>query len=285
MNTLDLINFGAKELKQKKISSFRLDSEILLSKILDKNREEILINLDKEICQNYFSKFIELIKRRSQNEPVAYILEEKEFWSKNFFVNPDTLIPRPETELMVEKLVKIFKEKKISILDIGTGSGCIIISLLIELKNCEGIGIDISKKALKIAKKNSKRHAMNNKIRFLNKSLDSKFKQKFDLVVSNPPYIKSSEIKNLKDDIKRYEPLLALDGGNDGLDLIKKVIYKTKYILKDKGMLALEIGNEQFKKVSEILIKKNFKIEHIIKDYKDNIRCIISTYIGNEYEQ
>jgi release factor glutamine methyltransferase len=285
MNTLDLINFGAKELKQKKISSFRLDSEILLSKILNKNREEILINLDKEICQNYFSKFIELIKRRSQNEPVAYILEEKEFWSKNFFVNPDTLIPRPETELMVEKLVKIFKEKKISILDIGTGSGCIIISLLIELKNCEGIGIDISKKALKIAKKNSKKHAMDNKIKFLNKSLDSKFKQKFDLVVSNPPYIKSSEIKNLKDDIKRYEPLLALDGGNDGLDLIKKVIYKTKYILKDKGMLALEIGNEQFKKVSEILIKKNFKIEHIIKDYKDNIRCIISTYIGNEYEQ
>ena len=285
MNTLDLINFGAKELKQKKISSFRLDSEILLSKILNKNREEILINLDKEICQNYFSKFIELIKRRSQNEPVAYILEEKEFWSKNFFVNSDTLIPRPETELMVEKLVKIFKEKKISILDIGTGSGCIIISLLIELKNCEGIGIDISKKALKIAKKNSKKHAMDNKIKFLNKSLDSKFKQKFDLVVSNPPYIKSSEIKNLKDDIKRYEPLLALDGGNDGLDLIKKVIYKTKYILKVKGMLALEIGNEQFKKVSEILIKKNFKIEHIIKDYKDNIRCIISTYIGNEYEQ
>ena len=281
MNTLDLINFGAKELKQKKISSFRLDSEILLSKILDKNREEILINLDKEICQNYFSKFIELIKRRSQNEPVAYILEEKEFWSKNFFVNPDTLIPRPETELMVEKLVKIFKEKKISILDIGTGSGCIIISLLIELKNCEGIGIDISKKALKIAKKNSKRHAMNNKIRFLNKSLDSKFKQKFDLVVSNPPYIKSSEIKNLKDDIKRYEPLLALDGGNDGLDLIKKVIYKTKYILKVKGMLALEIGNEQYKKVSEILIKKNFRIEHTIQDYKDNIRSIISTKIGN----
>ena len=121
---------------------------------------------------------------------------------------------------------------------------------------------------------------MDNKIKFLNKSLDSKFKQKFDLVVSNPPYIKSSEIKNLKDDIKRYEPLLALDGGNDGLDLIKKVIYKTEYILKVKGMLALEIGNEQFKKVSKILLEKNFKIEHIIKDYKDNVRCIISTYVN-----
>ena len=182
---------------------------------------------------------------------------------------------------MIEKLVKIFKEKKISILDIGTGSGCILISLISELKNSKGLGIDISKKALIIAKKNIKRHQMENKIKFLNKSLEDKFYQKFDLIVSNPPYIRSSEIKNLEVDIKRFEPLIALDGGNDGLDLIKKVIYKTKYILKIKGMLALEIGNEQFKKVSEILIKNNFKIEHTIKDYKDNIRCIISTYIGN----
>ena len=107
---------------------------------------------------------------------------------------------------------------------------------------------------------------MKNKIKFFHKSLDSKFYQKFDLIVSNPPYIKSHEIKNLSQDIKKYEPLIALDGGNDGLDLIKKVIYKTKYILKVNGMLALEIGNEQFKKVSEILKKKNFRIEHIITD-------------------
>ena len=159
MNALDIINFGAKELKQKRIASSRLDSELLLSKILNKKREEILINLDQEICQKYFSKYKELIIRRSQNEPVAYILEEKEFWSKIFFVNTDTLIPRPETELMVEKLVNMFKRKKISILDIGTGSGCILISLLSELKNSKAIGIDISKKALIIAKKNLEKHA------------------------------------------------------------------------------------------------------------------------------
>jgi len=215
---------------------------------------------------------------------MAYILEEKEFWSKNFFVNSDTLIPRPETELMVEKCINIFKKKRISILDIGTGSGCILISLLSELKDSKGVGIDISKKALIVAKKNLKIHKMINKIKLYNKSLDDKFNQKFDLIVSNPPYIRTNEIKNLKEDIKRYEPIIALDGGNDGLDLIKKVIYKTEYILKVKGMLALEIGNEQFKKVSEILIKKNFKIEHIIKDYKDNIRCIISTYKGNQHD-
>ena len=281
MKALDLINFGERELKQKKLASSRLDSELLLSKVLEKKREEILINLEQEICQNNLSMYKELITRRSQNEPIAYILREKEFWSKSFFVNPDTLIPRPETEIMVEKLVKIFKEKKISILDIGTGSGCILISLLSELKNSKGIGIDISKKALVIAKKNSKKHKIFDNIKFLHKSLNNKFYQKFDLIVSNPPYIKSNEIKNLQEDIKKYEPKIALDGGNDGLDLIKKVIYKTTYILKIKGMLALEIGNEQYKKVSEILIKKNFRIEHTIQDYKDNIRSIISTKIGN----
>jgi release factor glutamine methyltransferase len=280
MNTLDLINLGAKKLRQKRIATSRLDSELLLSKILNKNREEILINLDKEISQRYSDRYKKLIIRRSKNEPVAYILKEKEFWSKIFFVSPNTLIPRPETELMVEKLVEIFKSKRILILDIGTGSGCILISLLSELKNSKGIGVDISKKAIVIAKKNLKKNRMNSQIKFLNKSLDSKFYQKFDLIVSNPPYIKSGEIKNLREDIKKYEPRIALDGGNDGLDLIKKVIYKAKYILKVKGMLALEIGNEQFKKVSKILIKNNFKIEHIIKDYKNNIRSIISTKLG-----
>ena len=280
MNALELINIGEKKLRQKKIESFRLDSELLLSKILNKKREKILINLDQKISKKNFFMYRRLIQRRSKNEPIAYIMEEKEFWSKNFFVNRDTLIPRPETELMVEEIIEIFKKKRISILDIGTGSGCILISLLSELSNSKGIGIDISKKALIVAKKNSDKHKILSNIKFLNKSLDAKFNEKFDLIVSNPPYIKSSEIKNLREDIKKYEPRIALDGGNDGLDLIKKVIYKTKYNLKSKGKLALEIGNEQHKKVSEILIKNNFKIEKIIKDYKDNVRCIISTYIG-----
>jgi len=280
MNALELINFGTHELRSKKIETYRLDSEILLSKILNTKREEILINLDREILETEYFMYKKLIRRRQLSEPIAYILEEKEFWSKNFFVNTNTLIPRPETELMVEKLVKIFKEKKISILDMGTGTGCILISLLSELSESIGVGVDISKKALLVAKKNAIRHKIGKRVKFIEKSFDSKFAQKFDLIVSNPPYIKSNEIPNLKEDIKKYEPVIALDGGNDGLDLIKKVIYKTEYILNVKGMLALEIGNEQFKKVSELLIKKNFKIEHIIKDYKDNIRSIISIYIG-----
>ena len=281
MNALELINIGAEELRQKKIDTFRLDSELLLSKILNKKREKILVNLNQNISERNLFKYKNLIQRRCKHEPIAYIIKEKEFWSKNFFVSQDTLIPRPETELMIEKLIKIFKEKKISILDMGTGSGCILISLLSELNTSDGAGIDISKKALFVAKKNAKRHQVINRISFQNRSLDSKFNQKFDLIVSNPPYIKSDDIKNLTIDVKRYEPIIALDGGNDGLDLIKKVIYKAKNILKKRGMLALEIGNEQFKKVSKILIKNNYKIVHTITDYKDNIRSIISTYIGD----
>lgn len=281
MNTLDLLNKGSSELKKKKISTHRLDSEILLSKVLKKKREEILINLDQKICLKNVSRYNNLIQRRSQNEPVAYLVKEKEFWSKIFLVSKNTLIPRPETELMVEKLVNIHKNKSISILDIGTGSGCILISLLSELNNSKGLGIDISKHAIQIAKKNAERHGKSLNIKFLNKSLSSTFNQKFDLIVSNPPYIRTGDIKNLNEDIKKYEPRIALDGGNDGLDLIKKVIYKTKNILKIKGMLALEIGNEQDKKVSKILIKNNFKIEYKIEDYKNNVRCLISTYINN----
>jgi release factor glutamine methyltransferase len=277
MNALELINIGTKELQQKNIGTSRLDSELLLSKILNKKREEVLINLNQKISKRDFSKYKNYIKRRSQKEPIAYILKEKEFWNKSFFVSSDTLIPRPETELLVEKLIEIFKDKQISILDIGTGSGCILISLLGELINSRGVGIDISKKALVVAKKNAKKHKISNNIKFVYKSLNHKICQKFDLIVSNPPYIESNQIEYLMEDVKNFEPRIALDGGNDGLDLIKKVIYKTNYILKYKGMLALEIGNEQFKKVSEILIKKNFKIVHIIKDFKDNVRCIIST--------
>jgi len=278
MNAFETIKFGSNLLKEKEISSFILDSEILLSKILKKTREDILINLDQKINTKNISAYKEYLQRRSNNEPIAYILGEKEFWSKIFYVNTSTLIPRPETELLVDKILKIYKEKKISILDIGTGSGCIIISLLSGLKNSNGIGIDISKNAIFTAKKNAVKYKLTKRVKFFNKSLNNIFSKKFDLIVSNPPYIDSKSIKNLSYDIKRYEPRIALDGGNDGLDLIKKVIYKSKNILKIKGMLALEIGNEQIKKVSKILIDNNFRIKHIIKDYKTNVRCVFAYY-------
>jgi len=278
MRAIEAIKIGSNLLKENKIPSHILDSEILLSKTLGKSREEILINLEQKITKKNISIFKTYLQRRSKNEPIAYILEEKEFWSKKFKVSKDTLIPRPETELLIDKLLKIYRGKKISILDIGTGSGCIIISLLSSLTKSIGIGVDISKNAISVAKNNAFKYKLSNKVKFFNKTIDDVFGKKFDLIVSNPPYIKRKDIKNLSDDIKRYEPRMALDGGNDGLDLIKKVIYKSKNILKINGTLALEIGKGQIKKVSNILIDNNFRIKNVIEDFKTNVRCVLATY-------
>ena len=272
-----LINAGSEMLRQKNISTHILDSELILSSVLRETRENIIISSKKKVAQKDISNFNKLIKRRLKHEPLAYIFNKKEFWSKNFIIDNNTLIPRPETELLVEKLIKYFNKKKVFMLDLGTGSGCIILSLLSEIKKSRGIGLDISKKALMIAYKNSSQLGLNDRVKFFSRSLHQINNYKFDLIVSNPPYICSHQIKNLADDVKKYEPRIALDGGNDGLDVIKKVIYKSKNVLKIKGMLALEIGYGQFKKVSQILKLQGFRTKFLIKDYRNNIRCIITT--------
>tara|TARA_Y100000996_G_C22490187_1_gene629896 strand:- start:49 stop:891 length:843 start_codon:yes stop_codon:yes gene_type:complete len=276
MQVIELINKGSKHLKNEKIMSHRLDSEVLLSKVLKKTREEMLINLNENLSIKIENQFYKLLKRRKTKEPIAYIFNEKEFWNHSFFVNKNTLIPRPETELLVEEIVKIYKSKAIKILDIGTGSGCILLSILTEIKRAKGIGVDISQKAIKLAKKNAKKLKLTNRAKFLNNSISQLNHRLYDLIVSNPPYIMRKDLKNLDEGIRKFEPKIALDGGNDGLDVIKKIIYKAKSILKFKGMLALEIGNGQHKKVSKILKKYKFKTKLLVRDYRENVRCIIS---------
>ena len=276
MNISGLLNSGAKTLKQNKIKTHQLDSELVLSNLLKKKREDLLTNLNAEVSKNIIDDFEKLIFRRANREPLAYILKKKEFWSKDFFVDRNTLIPRPETELLCESVIKIFKNKNLYILDMGTGTGCIILSILSEIKGAKGIGVDVSKKAIIVAKKNSNKLGLNKRVKFINKSLEDIYNYKFDLIISNPPYIKNSDIKNLSDDVKRFEPRIALDGGKEGLDVIKKVIYKSNTILKKQGMLALEIGYGQYYKVSQILKEQNFKEELLIRDYKNNVRCILA---------
>ena len=196
MNISELINFGSNLLKENKIKSHILDAEILLSKTLNKSREDILINFDQTINEKHMINYRDFLERRIKKEPIAYIIEEKEFWSKKFYVNKNTLIPRPETELIVDKLLKIFNGRKISILDVGTGSGCIILSLLSNMKYASGIGIDVSKSAISIAKKNGYKFDLQNRLKFMNTSFQRLCNKKFDLIVSNPPYIEKKDIKN-----------------------------------------------------------------------------------------
>ena len=272
----DLLNLGSEILKKSKILTHKLDSEIILSSLLKEQREQIIISSEKKVSDSIVNNFNKLITRRSKKEPLAYILEKKEFWSKEFLVNRNTLIPRPETELLCDIIIKILKNKSPHILDIGTGTGCILLSILGEIKKAKGIGIDISKKAINVAVKNSNNLKLNKRAKFFTRSLDNVYSHKFDLIVSNPPYIKTSDIKNLSDDVRKFEPKIALDGGKEGLDVIKKVIYKSNTILKKLGMLALEIGYGQYYKVSQILKKQSFKEELLIKDYKNNIRCVLA---------
>ena len=274
----DLLNLGSKILKINKVKTHQLDAEIILSSLLEKKREQIIINSGEKVSNSNINNFNKLITRRSRREPIAYILKEKEFWSKSFFVNRSTLIPRPETELLCDCIVKKIKKRNPYILDIGTGTGCILLSILSEIKKAKGIGIDISKKTIDVAKKNSFNLGLDRRVNFFTKSLDGIYNYKFDLVVSNPPYIKTSDIKNLSSEVRKFEPKIALDGGKDGLDVIKKVIYKSKTILKKKGLLALEIGYGQQYKVSQILKEQGFREELLVKDYRNNIRCILARF-------
>ena len=279
MNLDNTINKASQILKNHNIHSHELDAQIILSNIMGVKRESLITNNEINISKKIMEKYDSAIKRRMKKEPVAYIIGKKEFWSEDFMVNHGTLIPRPETELLIYKIINFFKNKKINILDIGTGSGCILLSILKELNFSRGIGIDISAKAIQMAKVNSKNLNLFYRSKFKVIDLNKFNIGKYDLIVSNPPYIPSRDIKNLSKDITSYEPLTALNGGSDGLDLIKKVIYKSNHLLKREGLLALEIGHSQYQKVSYILRSNGYREMSKEYDFNRNVRCIIGTKV------
>ena len=276
MKTSEVINIGSKILKNRNIISHKIDAEIILSHVLKTSREKLLIN-EQVISFSDLKRFKKIISRRLKKEPIAYIFNKKEFRSKDFYVVKNSLIPRPETELLIDPIIKKFRGKSLYFLDIGVGTGCIMFSILNELNNSRGLGIDICNKAISVAKINLETMNLNKRASLKCRSIDTIYNKKFDLIVSNPPYIVKREINQLSEDIKKFEPQKALDGGHDGLDVIRKVIYKSKNILKLNGTLALEIGRGQNYLVSNILRLNGFRETKKIKDYRDNVRCIFST--------
>ncbi len=277
MNLEEIIKNGSKQLKKGKTRTSLLDAEIILSDLMGITREFLITNSNMNVPENIKKKFNHSINRRMNNEPVAYITGKRDFWTETFKVNRATLIPRPETEILIYKIIYFFRNKNINILDIGTGSGCILLSILKELKFSRGTGIDVSNSAIKVAINNSRRFNLSNRSKFKVFDINKFNHGKYDLIVSNPPYIPSKEIKKLSKDIKDYEPDIALNGGKDGLDLIKKVIYKSSKLLKNNGLFAIEIGTNQYLRVLAIMNKCGFRVVGKEFDYNDNVRCIIST--------
>jgi len=280
MNIEKILNKATLILGQHNIKSASLDSEILLSQAINKDRKHIILNVKQDLQDKDLKYFYSLIERRKKGEPIAYLLKKKEFWKESFYVDKNVLIPRPDTELIIEQILKIYsKNLQLQILDIGTGSGCILLSLLKERPNFYGTGIDISKRSVNISKYNAKMLKLTNRVKFFNSDVDNFKIGKYDLIVSNPPYIELRNLKYLEKDIVNFEPKLALSGGNDGFSKIRKVINKAAILIKKNGKLVLEIGFDQKNKVKEILKKKGFYINKVLKDYGNNDRCIISTKI------
>ena len=280
MNIQSAINQGAQILKNKFFLNPYLDSEILMSKVIKKDKKYLLLNAQNRIEDKNLNLFKKLIDERSKGKPISYLTNKKLFWNSEFIVTEDTLIPRPDTELIVESILNLTKNKsKLSILDIGIGSGCILLSILSERKDFYGIGIDISKNCLKIANMNAINLKVHTRLKLYKSNVDKFTLGKYDLIVSNPPYIKKHILKYLDNGVAKFEPKIALNGGLDGLSEIRKVIKKSSELIKKKGKFILEIGFDQKNKVIKLLKKEGFYINSALKDLAYNDRCIICTKI------
>ena len=272
------INDAYQKLKNNDIKSAMLDSELLMSNAINKSREFIILNLDKTICTKDFDNFQNMVSQRKDGKPMAYLTSKKFFWKYEFFINKYVLIPRPDTEIIIEQVLKIYKNKKnINFLDIGFGSGCIMLSLLKERRDFRATGVDICNHALKVCKINAYRLGLKSRLKLFNSDIDKFTLGKYDLIISNPPYIKNSDLKYLEKDVKNFEPILALDGGLDGKSEIRKVIKKSSELIKYGGKLILEIAYDQKNEVKQLLKKNGFYVNSVIKDFAKNDRCIIST--------
>ena len=280
MNIQNAIKFGIEELKEKNIQSYFLDSEVLMSKVIGKERKYLILNSSEELSSENLDYFKKLIKKRALGKPVAYLVGKKDFWKYEFDIDENILIPRPDSEILIQEVLKINKNKvKLNVLDIGVGSGCILLSILKEKPDYYGIGIDINQSCIDICRKNTLKLNLSSRVKFFKSDIDNFNFGKYDLIISNPPYISKLDLKYLEKDIINFEPISALDGGLDGISEIRKIIKKSSELIKLNGKLFLEIAFDQKEKVKKILMNNGFYINKVIKDLGKNDRCIVSTKI------
>jgi len=285
MTVLEILNWSTQYLKDNQTENPGLNAELLLAHSMNISREKLYIHLYDQIKDREREMLERLIRRRISGEPLQYILGHQEFWSIDLKVDPRVLIPRPETELLVEQCLLILsktlsKKKNVIVLEIGTGSGAIAISLAKESKALFILATDISRDALLLAKKNAENAGVSSQIQFVNGDLFYPFRSlrgrgPFDLILSNPPYINRSEIRALAKEVKDHEPIIALDGGEDGLEFYRSITQQAHFYLKDGGWLLLEVGKDQGSKVSEMIKKsRHFKAPELIKDLSGIERVI-----------
>jgi len=266
---LKIIQWTTEYLKGKGIENSRLDSEVLLAHLLKLDRVGLYLNFDRPLSREELSSFREMVKRRGAREPLQYIIGRQEFWSLDFKVTPDVLIPRPETEILVEEALRTVRSETLdvrrqdhaplTILDLCTGSGCIAISIAHELKDAVVYAVDASGVALAIARENAEKNGVKDRIIFLQGNLYEALTShvsrttSFDLIVSNPPYVKSSDIPNIQPEVRDFEPRMAVDGGFEGLDFYRRIVAGASGYLAPGGWLMVEVGEGQAEAVSEMI--------------------------------
>jgi|Wag4MinimDraft_11_1082651.scaffolds.fasta_scaffold00329_10 release factor glutamine methyltransferase len=277
LKVYEAINCGAKELKGV-CDNPRLEAELLLAHCFKINRTALFLRREEEISKEQLERFLEFVNMRKSHIPYQYIVKKQYFMGLEFFVDENVLIPRPETEILVEETLKRLKRGDV-VLDIGTGSGAIAVSIAKYFPDCTVYAVDISKKAIEIAKHNAKKQGVLDRIFFIESDLFCNLPPnlKFDFIVSNPPYIKKREIELLQEEVKK-EPIVALDGGEDGLFFYKKIIREAPFYIKSGGKIGFEIGYSQKEEVTTLLEESGFKDVEIIKDLAGIDRVIIAEH-------
>ncbi len=259
----ELLDYSSNFLKNAKILSYDLDALLILCNSLGVTKEEIVFSkVEDDLVQKNLEKIKSLLVRRSNKEPLSHIVGYRDFYDDKFLVNQDVLDPRPDSEILIESIFNVFINKNSSIkaLELGVGSGCLLLSVLKKFVNASGVGVDISKKALNVARKNAHKMNLEDRINFINSNWFKNIKdQEFDLIISNPPYIESEQIDSLQEEVKNFEPRIALDGGFSGLDCYKEIASDVNKFLKKEGYLFLEIGIGQEKEVIKIFQDSNLE--------------------------